>query len=435
MSGAPFARPVWDINHVLSYGQSYSTGWDGWPPLSTRPHHDNLMLGASVRPISESAPRWIPHGLLVMRPLCATAQHAGGGGLLPPGECPGGPLLGETILEGALAYWRARQHAENALSGRLLASACGVGGRTLEQLSRGAQPELFNRLRDCVRFARLACAAERLSYGLCAVLLLQGESNLVGQGVRDHNGYKVLLHRLIDDIAQDVAADVAGQREPPAVFLYQTRGAYVEDDMGVPQAQLDVALERPGVFMAAPAYPYPEARGHLDANGYRWLGAQFGKAMHRVLTQGTVWRPLHPLRAMLDGDSVRVAFHVPHPPLAWGRPFVGKRRRDIPDRGFTVLDAAGAIPLRAVVLEGAEAVRLDLARRPMPAGPLLLRYADRTAHSGHGCLHDSDSAVAEDPFVADYPGADYAEADVAELGGRPYALVNWCAAFTIAVAR
>ena len=433
----PLARPQRDINHVVTYGQSYSTGWGGWPVLSRAPVHDCLMLGDSVRPASESEPRWLPVGAAALRPLAATAQAAESGRLLAADEQPAGPadsVLGETVLESALSFWRGRMLAERSGGGRLLGSACGVGGRTIEQLAKGAAPELFNRLRDCVRLARAAAAAEGLSYGLSALLLLQGEANVAGFGVRDRDGYKRRLHRLLDDVLADVAAGAAAEDRLPAILQYQTSGAYADDDLGVPQAQLDVALERPGVFLAAPSYPYPEAGGHLDANGYRWLGAQFGKVLHLVLSRGAAWRPLHPVRAELQDMSVRVAFHVPQPPLAWGRPFVGLQRQEVPDRGFTLIDGAGPLPLASVELAGPDAVRLRLARPPHP-GPLLLRYADRSRHAGRGSLHDSDQTAAEDVFVADFPGAAYAPADAADLGGRPYPLVNWCVAFAMPVTR
>ena len=433
----PAAGPAmagWDINHVLAYGQSYSTGWGGWPALSRQPRHDNLMLGESVRAAAESTPHWAPLGAAAFRPLAATVQEPDGGRLLAPGELPAGgtdTLLGETVLESALAFWRGRLLEGRVRSGRLLGSACGTGGRTLGQLSKGAAPELFARLRDCVRLARQTASAEGLSYGIRALLLLQGEANAAGAGPSDRDSYKRELHRLLDDVLTDVAA---GQTPPPALLLYQTGGAYADDGLGVAQAQLEVALERPGVFLAAPAYPYPESGGHLDANGYRWLGAQFGKVLHRVVTQGAAWRPLHPLAAGLQGGVVRIRFHVPQPPLAWGRPFVGLERRDVADRGFTLMDSAGPVPLTAVELDGVDAVRLHPARPPQP-GPLLLRYASRTRHAGRGSLHDSDPTRAEDVFVSNFPGASYALADARELGDRPYALVNWCVAFALPVAR
>ena len=70
-------------------------------------------------------------------------------------------------------------------------------------------------------------------------------------------------------------------------------------------------------------------------------------------------------------------------------------------------------------LAGPTTVRIELAH--VPQGRPVLRYADRSRHSGRGMLHDSDAAVAEDCF------AGITDAD---LAGRPYPLNNWCAAFT-----
>ena len=396
-----------DINHVIAYGQSLASGWDGLPLLDTAAVMDCLMLGDSVRPADEAAPRFVPAGRAAFRPLAATAQ---------------GPL-GSTVIESALGYWRRRMPPANAASGWLLGSACGVGGRSIEALSRGAAPDLFNRLRDCVRLGAATAAAGGLTYTVAALLLLQGESNVAGDGTRDRAAYKALLLRLLDDIAEQT-----GGLAP--VLIGQTSGAYSEDGMGVPQAQLEVALERPGVALAAPTYPYPEQHGHPDANGQRWLGAQFGKVLHRVLTLGETWRPLHPLRVERQGPTVLARFHVPCPPLGVGRPFVGLERAAIADAGFTLADSAGPVPLAAVRVEGAASVRLTPAREPLP-GPLTLRYADRR-HAGRGALHDSDPAEADDEFTG-FPGARYAPADAAALAGRAYPLVNWCAAFAVPV--
>ncbi len=398
----------WDINHVIAYGQSLSTGWDGLPLLDTAPVADCLMLGDSVRPAEEAAPRFVPVGRTAFRPLAATAQGT----------------LGATVVESALGHWRRRMGAAEVAEGWLLGSACGVGGRTIEQLSRGAVPDLFNRLRDCVRRAAQAAEAAGLSYGVAALLLLQGESNVAGAGTHDRGEYKARLHRLLDDIAAELG------RLPP-VLIGQTSGAYAEDGMGVPQAQLELALERPGVFLAAPTYPYPEQHGHPDANGQRWLGAQLGKVLHRVTTPGGTWRPLHPLSVEFLGETLLVRFHVPCPPLALGLPFVGLGRAAIADAGFTLADAAGTVPLAAVALEGADTVRLTLARQPLPR-MLTLRYADR-GHAGRGALHDSDPARADDRFVATFPTAGYPAADAAALDGTAYALVNWCVAFALPV--
>jgi hypothetical protein len=426
------ARPTRGINHVLAYGQSLSTGWEGWPALSVRPRHDSLMLGGSVRPASEHAPDFVPVGGPVFSRLRATVQHHQTGALLDAATVaalpPGDAALGETVLEAAVNFWRGRMLAEGAARGvnLLLASACGVGGRPIERLARGAEPELFNRLRACVRLAHAAAEGAGRSYGLTALLLLQGEHNswAIDGGTDDRATYKSLLQQLHRDMAA-----LAGDDPPPALFLYQTGGAYASDSMSIPMAQLETALEVPGVFLAAPVYPVTDKGGHLDANGYRWLGAQFGKVMHHVLTRNLPWHPLHPTGATLDGRVVTLRFHVPVPPLRFGQPMSGLRRLDVPEQGFAVLDGAGEVPVEQVALSGPESVAITLARPPGPGA--MVRYAGRTRHGGRGGLHDSDPTLAEDRYEFDPTTGHYPEADVPGLTGEFYPLMNWCVGFSI----
>lgn len=432
----PLARPSPGINHVIAYGQSLSSGWEGWPALSAAPRHDSLMLGRSVRPQDENRAAWLPVGEAAFHPLAATVQERESGALLSPAQAaglpPGNQALGETVLEAAVNHWRGRMPAGQGQ--RLLASTCGVGGHTLAALSRGANPELFQRLRDCARLAREVAGREGQGYGIVALLFLQGEQDARGpEGTGgDREGYRTQLRRWREDVMEEVVGGIAGQQARPALFLYQTGGVYAQDDHAVAMAQLDVALSDPGCFMVGPAYPVPDKGGHLDANGYRWLGAQFGKVMHRVLTLGEAWRPLHPLAARREGSVARVRFHVPVPPLAWGMPFQGRTPVAPRNGGFTLVDADGEVPIAAVALEGPDTVALAMGR---PAGPgLRVRYADRSRHAGLGGLHDSDPALADDTYECDALAGHDAAAGVAGWPGRRLPLVNWCVAFNVPVA-
>jgi hypothetical protein len=431
--GLQLAQPIAGLNHVIAYGQSLSNGWEGWPALSLTPRGDSLMLGRSVRPLSESAPQWVPVGGPTLSPLVGTVQDLATGEVLSEAgvaSLPAGSLaLGETVLEGALNAYRGFMPAEMRAA-RLLASACGVGGRTLEDLSRGASPNLFGRLVDCATLAHRVASEQGQAYQVLAMLLLQGENNAwaLNGGTADRATYRSLMARLYQDVVRALAMGIARQPTPPALFTYQTGGAYASDELGVAMAQLDVALALPGCFMVGPVYPVTDKGGHLDANGYRWLGAQFGKVMHRVLTLGESWRPLHPVATALRDREARVRFAVPVPPLAWGRPFCGARLVEVADLGFTVTDAAGLVPIESVTLAGPDEVALTLARLPQP--PIALRYAD-LRHAGLGALHDSDATLAEDAFALDPFAGGGAEADVRGLVGRPYKLQNWCVAFNV----
>lgn len=422
------ARPLWAINHVLAYGQSLSTGWEGTPVLSRHQPFDTLMLGHCVRPLREFAPEFVPVGDGGLHPLVATVQAVEGGPPLSaraladlPAEAIG---LGETVLEGATRQWRAQMLRRGARlgRGRLLASACGVGGRALEALGSGATPRLFDRLRDAIRLGGAAARDAGLSYGVSALLFLQGENNNFAlNGATDTaEGYFSLLRAFCDDFR----AELTGQ-PPPAVFLYQTGGGYAVDRLGVAMAQLRAGLELPGVFLAAPSYPVSDKGGHLDANGYRWLGMQFGKVMHAVIDLGQRWRPLHPLEATRAGRQVTLRFHVPVPPLRFGACCAGRQLVRFDDGGFFVGDAAGEIALEGIRIAPPDGVVLDLAR--MPGAGLFVRYAGRSRHGGRGNLHDSDRTVAEDSFAPD------GLATIEGLSGRAYPLMNWCVAFSLAI--
>lgn len=431
------ARPARDVNHVLCYGGAMSVGTGGWPAVSQTQPHDSLMLGDSVRPQRELSTSWQPvGGAAAFKPLVATVQDLGSGALLTPSQVAGLPQdampAGETVLEAALNYWRKRQLAAGTAAGqqRLLASSCGAGGRTLEALSKGARPHLFNRLRSCARQARDGAQEAGLSYAIAALLVLHGEADSTPDADNAAGGaaYRARLQRLYDDAVAELAVGIAGQQERPGMFLCQTGGALATETNAIAQAQLDMALGTPGCVLVAPTYPLTERGGNLDANGYRWLGAQVGKVLHRVLTQGEAWMPLHPLRVEMLGKEVRATFHVPVPPLKWGRPLVGRTFVDPQQRGFTVLDAAGPISITGVELDGPDAVVIKLGRAPQ--GASMLRYADRR-HAGRGALHDSDAEVADDTYVFEPTAGHGVKANIKELVGRPYPLVNWCVAFAV----
>ena len=397
------------------------------------------MLGECVRPAHEALPQWVAVGAPVFRPLVARVQHCATGGLIDPAEVatwPDGPAaMGETILEAAVNTFNALRPAAAAGQGAALlaASSCGVGGRTLEALSAGAVPELFHRLRGCVALARRAAGDLGLGYGVLAVVFVQGEHNSweLDGGTAERAEYAALLRQFYRDVCRDVVQGVAGQAEPPAMFICQTGGAYASDDNAVAQAQLDVALDTPGCFLAGPTYPVTAKAGHLDANGYRWLGAQVGKVMDRVLTRGEAARPPHPIRAVWRDGAVEIAFHVPVAPLCWGRPNLDQAAWEPPDMGFSVVDADGDVPLTTVTLKDATTVRLVTGRAP-DAGARVL-YASKR-HRGRGCLHDSDRTLAPDAYIYERHAGHQPGAERSDLIDRPYPLMNWCPAFSIGLA-
>ena len=146
------ARPVWGYNHVISYGQSVSNGWEGWPALTTAPKYDNLMFGSSVRPLNEVSGDWVPLGSAQFSPLIAVNQTEGNNSSIVQASAaaalqPGDFTLGETQLEGGVNAFRKSQLQMRGLladpSRRIVASSCGVGRRRHRGLEQGRQPRVL----------------------------------------------------------------------------------------------------------------------------------------------------------------------------------------------------------------------------------------------------------------------------------------------------
>lgn len=441
---------VTQIIHFLVYGQSLSCGYEGHPAISKADPYDNLMLGNSVH-YGASATNWLVIGPQVFNDLKATVA-GGAAGVMTPSEVAAldwtDDARGETVGETALAVLRrafldrlnlTASAAQPYTARRFLLSEAGSGGQTIEVLSKGNNPTRYPRIVDCATKAKAAATAAGLSYGVGAYLWLQGEANyVVGAGISNTAAdYKARLYQLKADLNADLAVGLAGQSRPVPFFTYQTGGTYVNDavGVGVSQGQLEFALENPDVFMVAPVYQVPDKYGHLSANGYRWMGEYFGKVMVEVLVHRRKWRPLSPLRATYRGQEVLLEFHVPAPPLQWGKPWLMTSASgtemvaaDFDNKGFVAVDDSGTMTGVTPDLVGDCTVRLTLPRAPV--GALKIRYGTQ-ATRGSGCLMDSDPAVANGLFTyLPSEGATFPD-NIPSLIGKPYPLQNWCVIFEI----
>jgi len=436
------ARPIWDYNHFMEYGQSLSTGFEGWPALSRTPKYGNVMLGESVRPASKTAGAFTPIGGPILTPLKAVVQDLATGatvltdaevaGLAPgagnEGECT---VVGMTNMSKKLHNQRAQQ--ENDTSRTFVASCSGVAGQPIERLMKGDSTNRWLRLTQIAAKVKAAAQAESKSYGIVAVTFLQGEFNYSTNwgGVATKDEYKAKLATLYSDVESEVVSAIAGQQQPPLFLTYQTGASYTRDtnDLAIGMAQWELAEERENWVMATPVYPYPDKGGHLTANGYRWVGKQFAKVWHRVVEQGQNWKPLSPLQAQIKGREVLLSLHVPHPPLVFDKPIVGRTPTDYPSKGFSALDDSGDIGVLSASIVADCVVRLRLARDPV--GPVFIRYADSAHHQGNGCLRDSDPTMSDDVYEYTAGTGQYADENIPSLVGKPYPLHNWCIAFHI----
>ncbi|WP_227666399.1 hypothetical protein [Klebsiella variicola] len=438
---AAIQRPVANLNHIVWYGQSLASNQEGWPALSkvAKALYDNLMLGDSCRPNSRTDPTFTPLGTAVLNPLKAVVQTSDGSALMSDAEVAALPRGSVNEGEGAVAcvnffrkLWLQSQGLMQDSNRRLVLSNCAVNGRTIEQLSKGASPELYNRVREAISRVKTIASSQSLTYRVAAFTWLQGEWNYgTGYGGNDTlAGYKALLAQLYSDLL----ADFCSYQDPAALFMYQTSGKYTNDNknLAIGMAQLQFSLENENCYMVAPSYPYPDKDGHLDPNGYRWQDMQFAKVMHRVLNLGEGWEPLHCRNATLTDNVALLDYVVPAPPLQWGKPFVILVQTDYADKGYRATDLTGDLPITSVEIVADTVVQITFGRSPVK--PVNIWYADKTVHNGNGCLMDSDEFQSSENYEYNAGTGQYSEANISSMVNKPYPLNNWAVAQYITIA-
>ncbi|HBU9183081.1 TPA: hypothetical protein MYW02_000881, partial [Klebsiella pneumoniae] len=358
------ARPVYDYNILITDGQSLSNGVEGWAAMSKdiRPALNINMLGDSVRPKNENGSTFTPLNGAEIRPARAVVQDLiappDGGNLMTDEAVAALPRgannFGETVDIGAMWMWREMQLQFRGLATderKIVAVNCGVGGQIIERLSKGHSWGFYNRIISAVTQIKAIADAEGKTCGVVGFLYLGNEYNYDSTkgGATDRAEYRALLRKLIDDVITDTTA-ITGQTEPPLTVLYQTSGSWTRDstNMSIGEAQLDICAADANVMMASPAYAVTDKGGHLDANGYRWLGMQFGKVLHRAIDRRQNWRPLQPLSVTLSGTFLRADFLVWSPPLQFRSCYVGSSPTTYAAKGFRVTDDAGDVPVTRV---------------------------------------------------------------------------------------
>lgn len=212
----------------------------------------------------------------------------------------------------------------------------------------------------------------------------------------------------------------------PGWFYYQVSGLWHEDSAEpttVGQVQLELNQEHNDMFCYAPSYRVTnKADGHLDANGYRWLGMMLAKCWYRVLVKGEGWRPLHITKAVVRGTDILLAYHVPVPPLKFAARYDQFTAVNYATKGFSATDESGTIPISSVEIVGDAVVKLGLARETV--GTVTVRYATKATFNGGGNVVDSDGFQALFDYEYLPAAGDDAAANVAALVGNPYPLEN-----------
>jgi hypothetical protein len=372
----------YDINHVLSTGQSLSVGARGDPPLSTKQPGNNTMFVTGV--IAGGT------GLTSFAPLVESAV--------------------ETMSSAFANHIEANASTDFTIAHDILMSVHGVGGFSYAQLAKG-QPPYANGIAQAQAGHDLAKAATK-TYVVRAVTNVHGET--------DHNlgtpTYQQNLIQWQSDYETDVKA-ITGQSEPIPMFHSQISSWTIlnnADQSRIPIDQLAVHVATKGkIVLVGPKYQYPYADDgvHLTNVGYRQMGEDYAKVYRQVVLRGKPWEPVRPQTITRNGTKVVIKFFVPVPPLVIDEQIVTNPADD----GFE-LDGDDPQPdITSVDVTAPDTVTITLSAEPT-GDNRRLRYAftgTPGAHGGpttgpRGNIRDSDKTKSQ-------------------YGDTP--LYNWCVHF------
>ncbi|RYE65737.1 MAG: hypothetical protein EOO81_12330, partial [Oxalobacteraceae bacterium] len=304
----------------------------------------------------------------------------------------------------------------------------------------------FGAVNELIDLFHANAASDRNTASVLAMLWMQGEANYAGTGTPIKDQYRARLTTLLDRFRTKV-----GQSSVPAFLTYAASTNNIRArNFSIAMAQIEFALETPGVWCFGPAYPYPRyyysvvqgapPKDGISANGARWMGAQAAKILARVAIERLDWEPLFPLWIEARGRTIYVGFHVPVGRLQF-QPVAGPiDARDfdpsIPirtpmvmarDNGFAVRDANGTVPISTTRLLGSTIVALDCERDI--ASDVFVEYCSQDSH-WLGNLCDTDTATSTDLIIP--TGLSLPEGQLPGAGA-PYPLLNWCTPFRLPV--
>ena len=369
--------------HFIIYGQSLSTGHQSYPALTTEPLSGNYMIGDQI---------WINQGnrnSAILNPLKSSlaltekrSPLSRNGGIA---ECP---------IVAAVNHLRLKI---NDPSVNYIATSTGVGGKTIDQLSKHCRNKnIYQEGFLKAAFAAPQIAAKENATVTCPLVIwMQGEYNYwadTTRGLLPHipnvvgkDEYKTLMLRLKNDMQNDVVS-IYDQQHKPLFITYQVGTQYTRGKtLNVGMAQLEAANETEDIICAGPVYPMTDRGGHLDANGYRWYGEMLAKAYYRTMIEGKPFIPLQPeeLSRTSDPKEIKIRFRVPKMPLVLDDYTTEK----IKDYGFAIYNDDIRQSITHVKVKG-DCVYITCEKDL--SGPVEVTYAGANEFKGHGNLRDSD---------------------------------------------
>ena len=380
-SEAPIPYVKFDVNHVVSTGQSNSVAHEARPPITSTQPFKNLMFDVGVMTSG-----------VCEREGCRTYEKPSGFVPLVEGDTFWYPV--ETMSSGlANEATLLAKSKLNETDHQVLVSLAGRNGLTYWCLRAGGcnflDPSYLNAFDENMKQVtdgKTLSAALGKSYVVRMVTAIHGESDDFAYATnsqefpldgtdgtpRSIKSYGDGLIEWQKDYEKGVKA-ITGQTQAVPLLISQFSGWNDIATSAVAQMQYEAHVRSAGkVVLVTPAYTLdwaPDCR-HYTAKGERQLGEYFGKAYARIVFEGRRWEPVRPTKVTHAGAVITARYTVPSPPLVLDT----QRVMDPGSYGFEAVDAAGArLTITSVALAGPDTVTITLSA-PVPTGAHL-RYA------------------------------------------------------------
>ncbi len=405
----PVPYQHFDVNHVLSTGQSNSVAHEGRPVVSTTQPYGNFMFDVGIMTSGDCE----GDGCRTYQKPTRFVPLVEGDSFWWPVETMSAGLANQVAKLARDKYGKANHDVLVSLHGR--------NGLTYWCLRKGscnfvdpsyliAYDEGLKQVED----AKAIALAEGKSYVVRAVTVIHGESDDYAYATNTQqfpNDGTDGSYRTITSYAdgllewqRDYEAGVqtiTGQTIPIPLLISQFSGWNDIAHSAVTQFQYEAHVRSEGkVVLVAPAYALDwdvDCR-HYTNHGERRLGGYFAKAYARIVLEGRRWEPVRPRSVTRSGNVITAQYHVPVPPLVLDT----ERVVDPGNYGFEVVDESGSVlPIQAVALGGPDTVSITLATPA--AGRVRLRYAftatpqtcPGSTSGPRGNLRDSDATASE----------------------------------------
>lgn len=362
----------YEINHILSTGQSNSTANSASPYLSNTQPYGNIMFNTGTMAGSNPT-SFVP-----------LVEGDNGVETISSG-------LANRVSKFALETFEFGVKADYPTKHDILVSNHGRSGWSYWCLRKGgctykpaAQLAFPEAIAQVTKAKQLADAAGK-SYVVRAVTTIHGES--------DHTGYVVgtpefpldgsdgTFQKIKDysdallEWQEDYEAmvkGITGQAQGVPLFVSQISGWNNSRYSQIAQFQYLAHKRAPGkVILIGASYPLQFRTDclHFTAESQRRLGEYFAKVYAKVILAGETWEPVRPMQITRAANVITVQYYVPAPPLV-----LDTTRVTNPGQyGFEYVDDNGPIAITNVVVSGADTVTVTLASTPTGANKKL-RY-------------------------------------------------------------